>query len=148
MKTLLCTVLALAAGPYNFDASSPANVKLTKQADRVRVEIDGQLFTEYVFGDGASRPYCYPVLAPDGTGLTRDFPQKETPGEEHDHPWHRSIWFAHSMMNGVDFWNEGAGDVGRSPAEKGRTVNDGAIETKDGKVGVLKARNKLVAPDG
>jgi hypothetical protein len=88
------------------------------------------------------------VLAADGTSLTRDFPQKETPGEDHDHPWHRSIWFAHSMVNGVDFWNEGAGDVGRSPKDKGRTVNDGAIETKDGKVGVLKARNKLVAPDG
>jgi hypothetical protein len=52
------------------------------------------------------------------------------------------------MVNGVDFWNEGKGDVGRSPAEKGRTENDGAIEIKDGKVGVLKARNKLVAPDG
>jgi len=128
--------------------AATGNVKLTKLADRVRVEIDGQLFTEYVFGDGASRPYCYPVNAPDGTSLTRDFPQKETPGEDHDHPWHRSIWFAHSMVNGVDFWNEGAGDVGRSPKDKGRTVNDGTIETKDGRVGTLKARNKLVAPDG
>jgi hypothetical protein len=114
----------------------------------VRVEIDGQLFTEYVFGDGASRPYCYPVLAPDGTSLTRDFPQKETPGEDRDHPWHRSIWFAHSMVNGVDFWNEGTGDVGRSPKDKGRTVNDGAVEIKNGPVGTLRARNRLVAPDG
>src|SRR5262245_46292513 len=70
-----------------FAADSASNVKLTKLADRVRVEVGGSLFTEYVFGDGASRPYCYPVLAADGTQLTRDFPQKETPGEEHDHPW-------------------------------------------------------------
>src|SRR3954469_6695314 len=81
-------------------------VKLTRLADRVRVEIAGQLFTEYIYGDGASRPYCYPITAPDGTGLTRDFPMKDTPGEDHDHPWHRSLMFAHSMVGGVDFWNE------------------------------------------
>src|ERR1051325_2504925 len=137
MKTLLCTVLALAAGPYNFDASSPANVKLTKQADRVRVEIGGQLFTEYVFGDGASRPYCYPILAPDGTSLTRDFPMKQTPGEDTDHPWHRSMWFAHSMVNGVDFWNEGTGDAGRSPKDKGRTVQQAYVETTKNGVGTI-----------
>src|SRR3954469_25956463 len=78
-----------------------AEVKLTRLPDRVRVEIAGQLFTEYIYGDGASRPYCYPIVAPDGTGLTRDFPMKDTPGEDHDHPWHRSLMFAHSMVGGV-----------------------------------------------
>ena len=79
---------------------------LTKIRDRVRVEIGGTLFTEYVFGDGASRPYRHPVLASDGTPLTRDFPMKATEGEESDHPWHRSMWFAHSFANGADYWNE------------------------------------------
>src|SRR3954468_1629445 len=125
-------------GGIGASAADALPVKLTKLADRVRVEIGGSLFTEYVFGDGATRPYCYPVLAPDGTPLTRDFPQKETAGEEHDHPWHRSIWFAHSMVNGVDFWNEGAGDVGRSPKAKGRTEHEAFIETKSGPVGVLR----------
>ena len=82
-------------------------VKLSALSDRVRIEIGGELFTEYVYGDGASRPYCYPVTASDGTRLTRDFPMKDTPGEDHDHPWHRSLFFAHSMVGGVDFWNEG-----------------------------------------
>lgn len=105
--------------------SQPANdfdVKLTPRPDRVRVEIGGQLFTEYVFGDGASRPYCYPVLAADGTGMTRNFPMKHVAGEDTDHPWQRSLWFEHSMVNGVDFWNEGKGDIGRSPKAKGKTV--------------------------
>src|SRR4051812_43231601 len=123
-------------------------VKLTPLADRVRVEIDGQLFTEYVFGDGASRPYCYPILAVDGTPLTRDFPMKETPGEDTDHPWHRSLWFAHSMVNGVDFWNEGTGDAGRSPKAKGTTVHEALLETSSGAVGVVRARNRWLAPDG
>ena len=137
--------LLAAAAP----GAEPANdVKLTALPDRVRVEVGGQLFTEYVFGDGASRPYCYPILAADGTPLTRDFPMKQTPGEDTDHPWHRSLWFAHSMVNGVDFWNEGAGDAGKSPKEKGRTVQETLVETKSGATGLIHARNRWVAPDG
>jgi hypothetical protein len=53
--------------PLVAQASEPASkVKLTRLADRVRVEVGGKLFTEYIF-KGASRPYLYPVLAADGT---------------------------------------------------------------------------------
>jgi hypothetical protein len=121
---LLIAFLSLAA------TALCAEVKLTKLTDRVRVEVEGRLFTEYVFGDGASRPYCYPILSADGTALTRDFPMKDTPGEETDHPWHRSITFTHAFVNGVDFWNEGSGDAARSPKAKGRS------------------RNRWTAPDG
>jgi len=126
----------------------PANaeVKLTRLADRVRVEIAGQLFTEYIYGDGASRPYCYPIVATDGTGLTRDFPMKDTPGEDRDHPWHRSLMFAHSMVGGVDFWNEGTGDAGKSPKDKGRTVHDTLVETSSGDVGIIRTTNRWMAP--
>jgi hypothetical protein len=131
------------------DRVSPgAEVKVTPQADRVRVEIGGQLFTEYIYADGASRPYCYPILATDGMPLTRDFPMKKTEGEETDHPWHRSLFFAHSMVNGVDFWNEGTGDVGRSPKDKGRQVFYQMVETKSGAAGVIHSRSKWMAPDG
>ncbi len=129
-------------------AQAADEVKLTKLADRVRVEIGGNLFTEYVFGDGASRPYCYPILAPDGTPMTRDFPMKKTAGEETDHPWHRSLWFAHSSMNGVDFWNEAGGDTGHSPKDKGRSEHVGFLSLTDGPVGTLSATNHWVAPDG
>lgn len=142
----LLPFLALAAlAPI---APAASNVKLTKLADRVRVEIDGQLFTEYVYGDSSSRPYCYPILSADGTSLTRDFPMKDTPGEETDHPWHRAITFTHAFVNGVDFWNEGAGDAGKSPKDKGRTVHEALVSVKDGPVGVVTARNRWVAPDG
>jgi hypothetical protein len=129
-------------------AAPATDVKLTRLDDRVRVEIGGQLFTEYVFGDGASRSYCYPILAPDGTNLMRDFPMKKDTGDDTDHPWHRSLWFAHSMMNGVDFWNEGAGDAARAGPNKGHTVLDGAVETTSGATGVIRARDRWLAPDG
>jgi hypothetical protein len=129
-------------------AEAGSDVKLTTLADRVRVEIGGQLFTEYVFGDGASRPYCYPLLAADGTPMTRDFPMKKTGMEDTDHPWHRSLWFAHSNVNGVDFWNEGKGDAGHAPDAKGKTVQDKIVEATSGDVGVLRAQDQWVAPDG
>jgi hypothetical protein len=129
-------------------AETATDVKLTRLTDRVRVEIGGQPFTQYIFGDGASKPYCYPVLASDGTSLTRDFPMKQTPGEDTDHPWHRALYFGHSVVNGVDFWNEGAGDKGKSPDAKGKTVHDKILETTSGKVGVLRTSNRWVAPDG
>jgi hypothetical protein len=131
-------------------AAAPLAVSLIPLADRVRVEIGGQLFTEYIYGDGASRPYCYPILASDGTPLTRNFPMKKVTGEDTDHPWHRSLFFAHSLVNGVDFWNEGQGDKGRSPDSKGNTVQDKVevVETSDGSVGVLRTHDRWVAPGG
>jgi hypothetical protein len=151
LKTRLLPLIVLLLGaPFAAGAATDAtpSVKLTRLDDRVRVEIGGQLFTEYIYGDGASRSYCYPILAPDGTPLTRDFPMKPTPGEDNDHPWQRSFWFAHSMVGGIDFWNEGDGDAGHSPKEKGRTAVDGAVEITSGATGVIHVRDRMLAPDG
>ena len=54
-------------------------VKITQQPDKLRVEIDGQLFTEYHFA-GAPHVYFYPVLGPGGTPMTRNWPMKDVPG--------------------------------------------------------------------
>lgn len=141
---LLLLAVVCAALSHVLAATQPPAVKLTRAEDRVRVEINDRLLTEYIF-QGAYRPYCYPVLAADGTALTRDFPMKQTPGEDHDHPHHRSLWFAHSDINGVDFWNQ---DNAGSPRPKGKIVHDALLETTDGAVGVLRSRNRWVAPDG
>jgi hypothetical protein len=138
----LLSLLLLTLAPV----APAADVKLTRLTDRVRVEIDGQLFTEYVHGDSSSsRPYCYPILLADGTGLTRDFPMKETPGEDRDHPHHRALMFVHGDANKIDFWNEGKAGP---PLPKGRTVHDGLIETESGETGLLRTRNRWLAPDG
>lgn len=122
-----------------------AEVKLTKSEDRVRVEIEGKLFTEYIF-KGAYRPYCYPVLAADGIGLTRDFPMKQNTGEDENHPHHRSLWFAHSDVNGMDFWNQ---DDNGSPRPKGKILHAALTEVTSGQdVGVVRATNQWTAPDG
>src|SRR6187399_3237255 len=144
MKSSAACLLLLTSVAAVTSAEPAAPVKLTKLDDRVRVEIGGKLFTEYIF-KGASRPYCYPVLAADGTALSRDFPMKDTPGEDVDHPHHRALMFVHGDANKIDFWNEGTAG-GNLP--KGSTVHDGEIEIKSGDVGVLRTRNRWMSPDG
>src|SRR5205807_9356695 len=101
---------------------------------------NGSRFAEY-FVQNVPRPYCYPVIGAGELPMTRSWPLKTTPDEEHDHPHHRSLWFAHGSMNGQDFWSE----------EKnfGKTVHDGFTEIKSGKAsGVIKSHNKWIAADG
>lgn len=145
MRFAIVPLLAFWLMSAAVSARAQDEVKLTRLGDRVRVEIGGRLFTEYVFA-GATRPYCYPLLAADGTGLTRDYPTKHTPGEDTDHHWHRSFYFEHSVINDVDFWNEQGGDKGNSPDAKGDTVQDALLETTSGKVGVIRTHDRYVAP--
>ena len=115
-------------------------VEIKQLTDRLRVEIDGQLFTEYFFKD-VPRPYCYPLIGPGNAEMTRNWPMKTTPNEEHDHPHHRSLWFAHGAINGQDFWSEEKG--------YGKTVHQAFAEIKSGqKSGEIRSSNKWVANDG
>ena len=121
-------------------AAMDGGVHLQKMEDRVRIEIDGELLGEYFFKD-VSRPFLYPVLGPGGLQVTRDWPMAEGEGEEKDHPHHRSFWYAHGEINGVDFWSESA--------RAGKTVHEEFVKIESGRdKGVIESRNKLVAKDG
>jgi len=143
---LLPLVTALAVGGATSSCTTTPGlaakhgVRITEQSDRLRVEINGKLFTEYFFKD-VPRPYCYPLLGPNGVPMTRDWPMKNSPGEAQDHPHHRSFWFAHGAINGSDFWSE----------EKtfGKTVHERFTKISSGsKAGVIRSRNQWVARDG
>jgi len=134
---LLVSLLAPCAG-Y---AAAAAAVKLTRADDRIRVELDGRLFTEYIF-KGAPKPFLYPILAPDGTEMMRHFPVKKgVPGEVEDHPHHRSLWFTHGAVNGIDFWGENTNQCGKIVSESVESA------VKNG-VGTIRARNRWVGPEG
>jgi hypothetical protein len=64
----------------------------------------GQLITTYCTSDG-KKPYFYPLVGPTGEGLTRGFPMDPQPDEARDHPHHRSLFFGHRNVNGIDFWS-------------------------------------------
>lgn len=145
--TLFATVLlALHTSSPGFAAqTAPAttakgDVQIIELTNRLRIEIDGQLFTEYFFKD-VPRPYYYPLMGPGNLAMTRDWPMASPPGEEHDHPHHRSLWFAHGSVNGQDFWSEQKGF--------GKIVHEGFDKVTSGeKFGIIKSHDKWVAANG
>jgi len=118
--------------------AAAVGVKITNLEEKVRVEINGKLFTEYNFKDGLF-PYFYPVIGPTGVNVTRHWPIKEGKNEQHDHRHHRSLWYTHGEVNGHDFW-QGRND---------KIVHDRFIQVTSGsEVGVIKSQNKWVASNG
>ena len=60
-----------------------------------------------------------------GARMTRDYPMvPNSEGEEHDHPHHRSLWYSHGAINGIDFWSEGS--------KAGKIVHDKFLQIKSG----------------
>jgi hypothetical protein len=81
-----------------------AQVKLTQAADRIRIEIDGKHFSDYVISADATKPYLHPLRSATGKQITRSFPMDLVEGEKRDHPHHRGLWFSYGEVNGWDFW--------------------------------------------
>src|SRR4051794_10336663 len=83
--------------PYRFPRCS-----VTPLPDhQAAFEIDGRERLRWHFGPSYPRPFFYPLVGPSGSPLTR----LGHPGApDHDH--HRSVWFAHAKVQGVDFWGD------------------------------------------
>jgi sugar phosphate isomerase/epimerase len=122
-------------------AGAADGVKITQADKRVTVEIGGRLFTEYRYQE-ALRPFFYPVIGPTGEPVMRHWPIEEGFAHEtHDHPHHKSLWYTHGAVNGVDFWSDGK--------NAGKIVHDKFLEVSSGpKTGVIKSQNQWIAPDG
>jgi len=120
-------------------SAAESGVKFTQQDDRVRVEINGELFTEYVFS-GAPHVYYYPLLGPGAARMTRDWPMKDTPAKS------RTIRIiarcgSHTAPSITGF-------LERRP-KAGKILHDKFIEVKSGPTeGVIRSANKWVALDG
>ena len=68
---------------------------------QVAFAIAGQERLRWHAGHDSPRPFFYPLTGPSGLPLTRI----GHPGApNHDH--HRSIWFAHQKVLGIDFWSD------------------------------------------
>lgn len=92
--------------------------------------------------------------------MTRGWPMvKNIPGESHDHPHHRAMFFTHGDINGIDFWGEGEPTKASQTAHgtvysseelpKGRTVFIKLDEMKsEGNAATVRAEFNLVGPDG
>ena len=125
---LLALLLAPLVAPA---ADRLLEAKLTRLDDRVRVEIGGQLFTEYRFA-GVRKPCFFPVHAPDGTPLTVD-------GDGAFDPHHHSRWFTHGAVNDIIFWNE-------RDETRGTIVCESVDYSAVASVAEIRSRNRWVGP--
>ena len=63
-------------------------------------------------GPQRPKPIVWPIIGPAGHEMTRSYPMRKVAGEKTDHVHHRSLWFTHGNVNGIDFWSEpGAGKI-------------------------------------
>lgn len=86
----------------NAESAKPIRCEVVPQAGhQVSFRIDGREKLRWHHGNQYPRPFCFPLNGPSGQSLTR----MGHPGApNHDH--HRSVWFAHSQVNGLDFWSD------------------------------------------
>jgi hypothetical protein len=102
-------------------SSGQSGIRITPGDGNVlNVTIDGEPFTAFHFSEQEPKPYLYPLLAPGGVPVTRDYPMKDTDADRRakaqDHPHQRSLWTAHGDVRtrdftkpGTDYWAQGTG---------------------------------------
>ncbi len=72
--------------------------------DQVSFQVDGQERLRWHWAPGYPRPFFFPIIGPSGRSLTR---MGHPAAPDHDH--HRSLWWGHQNVGGVNFWEERGG---------------------------------------
>jgi len=115
--------------------------EIVNEDENLTVHRDGKLITQYRT-DTQFKPVLYPIVGPHELSMTRRFPmQEKLPEERDDHPHHRSLWFTHGIVNGIDFWLEKEG-------EGGKIVHKSYDVVTDGDLAQIATSNSWVGPDG
>ena len=123
-----------------------AQVKISRQPDRVLVEIDGRPYTAFYLAPGGNKPYVHPLSTASGIVVTRHFPMETFPGETKDHPHHRGLFFSHGDVNGYNFW---ATEPGTDSTKSGRMVVKNIEKAEGGRtIGTIRAVFDAQDPQG
>jgi hypothetical protein len=89
--------------------SSAAEIEIKKLEERADVEINGELFTQYIF-TGHAKPIWYSIIGPHGVLMTRNHPMNDVVDNEvQNHPHHKLLWFIRETVNGVQYLMEDPG---------------------------------------
>jgi hypothetical protein len=112
-----------------------------KQTDTgYEVLLDGKIYAGYIT-DFRGAPIVYPIVGPTGKNMTRDYPMKTGyEGVKADHPHHRSLWFTHGNVNGLDFWQ-----AARDGNTRYKIVHKRFVKTEcDGKTALIVTENDWI----
>jgi len=121
--------------------SQAAKVSVEQKGDNAVVTVDGKPFTEYLAQSGP-KPILWPILGPTGQPMTRQYPMILEPiaTERQDHIHHRSFWFTHGNVNGVNFWAETPGH--------GQIKQKSIRVSNAGDQAVIVTENEWLSPEG
>ncbi|WP_158826179.1 PmoA family protein [Mucilaginibacter lacusdianchii] len=103
----------------------------------VDVFVGGELFTAFRYPDTVEKPVLFPLIAANGTVITRGFPLNPKAGEPTDHPHHIGLWFNFENVNGLDFWNNSYAIAANKKNQYGWIRTDKITKVKSGALGVL-----------
>lgn len=106
-------------------------------AKKITVTIGGQPFTSFIYPDTLEKPVLFPIMAANGTTITRGFPLATRPGDPTDHPHHIGLWFDFENVNGLDFWNNSYAIPKEKKSGYGWIKTDRILETGSGQKGTL-----------
>ncbi len=122
--------------------SATIQARVTDDRGTMSFYAGDQLITSF-HKDLMGTPGFYPLISPGGHPLTRRYPiEPAGEFEKKDHPHHRSVWFTHGTVNGVDFWlDRGKDDPGKI------VMTDAAVDDHDG-VTRLRTEDQWQGPDG
>jgi hypothetical protein len=155
----------LIPGGVNPRLARADDVTATKAADTIEFKVGGSVAARYHVGPTVAKPYLWPVLAPGGVPVTRDWPmQKGRKGETTDHVHQKSVWFCHGDVipegvelktksankadRGVDFWSESKDKDGRPRHGTIRCVKVGEPRQIAKDHAAVTTWNEWVSPDG
>jgi hypothetical protein len=139
MKRILLVLLAMSL-------PLAAQVRVTQQEGKIRIDINGEHYSDLYYDDDGNKPYLHPLKAADGTIVSRMHPMADKEGELKDHPHHRGLWYSHGDVNGVDFW---ANEASYNRPHKGFITLNKVLELKNGeKQGSLTALFDWKGPKG
>jgi hypothetical protein len=135
-STMCVTAAAAALLGWMPLAARAAEVQLEQAEGEVKATIDGKPFATYMAKSG-HQPIIWPIIGPGGQAMTRQYPMGDAlEGEETDHGHHRSLWFNHGIVNGLDFWLE----PGRNDPET-QIVQREIVAAESGSTARLVTRN-------
>jgi hypothetical protein len=141
MKTIRWAGLLAALLMASSAPAQSSGVSIKKSEDALEFYAGKELVTRYLTAPSWAKPIFWPLLAPGGVPLTRDWPMvKGKAGESTDHLHQKSAWFCHGDIipegvelkqkikgvEGVDFWSEakGHGEMVCTKVEEPRVGKD------------------------
>jgi hypothetical protein len=134
---LVCFVILLLNGPSWVQGQG---FESKREKDRVDLLQDGQLVTSYLFRSG-TKPILWPLFGHDQSKMSRNYPMVlDSPGEEHDHPHHRSLWMTFGEVDGVNFWSEGD--------DTGLVVHQSIVKLESGETASVTAQHEWQTREG